>query len=162
MKKLLPLLAMIPMMATPAMAGLASEFEAQNEGGSIRQQCEQIVDQLYSTGTVPLHAYTKRNTFNDGTYEITFKIVKGNKVYTGATVNTFLPRRPTSITYSGPCIIAGREEGTLGKEQVDYRVACHGLGCSDYTVKRLWTFEGDKLVFYYQHGNSAVTRTQYK
>jgi hypothetical protein len=167
MKKIFPLLAMIPMMATPAMAGLDTQFQQENAGQSLTAQCYDTQLMLVTQRSVPTYAYYQTEVFplknigggleGSNVTKFNFVIVKGNKVYGNSYVRFYENgRRPGQ----GDCKNI-KEIATLGREEYEYVGGYRPLYdtiCGSYEHRSLWKFEDGKLINYTQCGSKQVKR----
>ena len=166
MKKLLPLLAMIPMMATPAMADLGTQFH-QNASTEATLKAQCLSDRKNNKAS---HIWVESKALQRGEISAYMVDSQDNVYYVGSITNSN-PIYLGVSTVDNLCKIFVPKNMKVGRVYTNGNYGCGLTSCGLTTTKTQWKWEKtsdgkDLLVHYHQLSDGSyhgpVIRIQYQ
>ena len=164
--KLLPLLAMIPMMATPAMADLGTQFH-QNASTEATLKAQCLSDRKNNKAS---HIWVESKALQRGVISAYMVDSQDNVYYVGSITNskeTPLLRYLGVSTVDNLCKIFVPKNMKVGRVYTNGNYGCGLTSCGLATTKTQWKWEKTSdgkylLVHYHQLSDGDIIRTQYQ
>ena len=161
--KLLPLLAMIPMMATPALADLGTQYTQNNTTeATLKAQC--LSDRNNNQAS---HIWVESKKLQRGGISAYMVDSQDNVYYVGGITHYKATPVMAAWTEDNLCEIIKPKDMKVGRVYTDERYGCGITSCGLTTTKTQWKWEKtsdgkDLLVHYYQNVWGDISRTQYQ
>ena len=161
--KLLPLLAMIPMMATPALADLGTQYTQNNTTeATLKAQC--LSDRNNNQAS---HIWVESKKLQRGGISAVMVDSQDKVYYVGGITHYKATPVMAASTVDNLCEIFKPEDMKVGRVYTNERYGCGITSCGLITTKTQWKWEKtsdgkDLLVHYYQNPMGDIIRTQYQ